>query len=153
VATCVSGCGIVPCSVRLIIFYVSWIFYKKYIKWHIDVLNVNILAGWYSLRNRDQAFQHAAVSSLLTSPVAWLIFICRTAMRVTKYMVTGFRVLTPCILVNMYRNSEERAAAMFRIKLYSESAGSVSLLKSVALLPKNVTSRPEDVALRSQLCA
>jgi len=82
-----------------------------------------------------------------------LIYICRTAMRVTKYMVTGFCAMTPCILVDMYRHSERRAAPLFRIKLYSEFAGSVSLSKSVALLPKNITSHPEDIALRSQLCA
>ena len=28
-------------------------------------------------------------------------------------MVTDFRSMTPCILVDMYRHSEERAAAIF----------------------------------------
>jgi hypothetical protein len=38
-------------------------------------------------------------------------------MRVAKYVVAGFCVLTPCILVDMYRDSEERAASIFRIHL------------------------------------
>jgi len=74
-------------------------------------------------------------------------------MRVAKYMVTDFCAMTPCILGDMYRHLEERAAAIFRIKIYSELAGSTSLLKSAALLPKTITSHPEDIALRSQLCA
>jgi len=61
--------------------------------------------------------------------------------------------MTPCILVDIYRHSEERAAAIFGVKMYSEFAGSMSLLKSVALLPMNIMSHPEDIALRSQLCA